>query len=166
MGQYWLVVNLDKREYVHPHPVGSGLKLWEQVAAHPGTGTALVILCAAQREVRGGGDLEMHYKEAKEVIGRWAGDRIAIVGDYAEPEDLPEHFEADLIYDLCSSVYEIMKNIKLYRENGDLSRAQRLEDALRKYGPYKDISQMVAKVIEHELGGKFEGDGWREWTQK
>ena len=59
-----------------------------------------------------------------------------------------------------------MENIKLYRENGDLSRAQRLEDALRKYGPYRDISQMVAKVIEHELGGKFEGDGWRVWTQK
>jgi len=59
MGQYWKVVNLDKREYVSPHKLGAGLKLWEQVANHPGTGTALVILCAAQREVRGGGDLDM-----------------------------------------------------------------------------------------------------------
>ena len=37
MGQYWLPVNLDKREFVNPHKLGAGLKLWEQLANHPGT---------------------------------------------------------------------------------------------------------------------------------
>ena len=32
MGQYWKAVNLDKREFVHPHRLGCGLKLWEQLA--------------------------------------------------------------------------------------------------------------------------------------
>ena len=32
MGQYWVVVNLDKHEFVMPHRLGSGLKLWEQLA--------------------------------------------------------------------------------------------------------------------------------------
>lgn len=101
MGQYWKVCNLDKKEFLDPHKLGSGLKLWEQVAANPGTGTALVILCAAMPEARGGGDLDLddnwHGPErvfprdnvkpgpmptgyqaiTHEVIGRWAGDRIA-----------------------------------------------------------------------------------------
>lgn len=123
MGQYWIPVNLDKHEYISPHKFGAGLKLWEQLASHPGTGAALIILCAAQREQRGGGDLDLEsnwhgsertlpehnatpgpggYAEvARAVIGRWAGDRIALVGDYAEASDLAEEHQAHLIYDLC-----------------------------------------------------------------
>ncbi|HDH99843.1 MAG: hypothetical protein DRO01_07760 [Thermoproteota archaeon] len=192
MGQYWKVVNLDKREYVDPHKVGAGLKLWEQVANHPGTGTALVILCAAQREVRGGGDLDMDenwhgpertfpehnaspgpmpedYPEiAKAVIGRWAGDRIALVGDYAERSDLPPRFNADLIYDLCEPEETIREAIEYYRKYAEewnrkdmAKKADRLEKELEEKGPYRDISDMVARVIEHELCGKYVGDGWR-----
>jgi len=29
MGQYFLILNLDKKEYLHPHKLGSGYKLWE-----------------------------------------------------------------------------------------------------------------------------------------
>jgi hypothetical protein len=89
MGQYWLPVNLDKCEFIDPHKLGTGLKLWEQLANHPGTGAALTILCAAMPEPRGGGDLNNESEVAKRTIGRWAGDRIALVGDYAEEGDLP-----------------------------------------------------------------------------
>ncbi len=182
MGQYWKVVNLDKREYLNPHKLGAGLKLWEQVASHPGTGTALVILCAAQREVRGGGDLDMdenwhglegpmpedYLEIAKAVIGRWAGDRIALVGDYAKRSDLPPGFNADLIYDLCAPEKEVRKTIEYLRRQaqewnneGMSEKADRLEEELKEKGPYRDISDMVARVIEHELCGKYVGDGWR-----
>lgn len=30
MGQYYKPVNLDKREYIHPHSIGNGLKMLEQ----------------------------------------------------------------------------------------------------------------------------------------
>lgn len=41
------------------------------------------------------------------------------------------------------------------------ARADELEKALL----YTDISDMVVQVIEHELQGKFVGDGWREWKE-
>ncbi|MCA1571341.1 MAG: hypothetical protein LC798_13675 [Chloroflexi bacterium] len=166
MGQYWQPVNLDKKEYVSPHRLGSGLKLWEQLAAHPGTGAALTILCAAMPEARGGGDFDLdenwHGPErkfpehsitpgpmpeayaaiARRTIGRWAGDRIALVGDYAEPGDVPGYEDdASLIYGLC------------YPEQEDGGE------------PWTDVTDDVAAVIEHELGGHFVGQGWRSFVR-
>lgn len=160
MGQYWIPVNLDKKEFVNPHKLGTGLKLWEQLANHPGTGAALVILCAAMPEQRGGGDFDLdtnwHGPErtipehsckpavmpdvyqtiAARTIGRWAGDRIALVGDYAVDSDLPAEFSAASIYGECGGS-----------------------------GSYTDVTNDVCRVIEHELCGKFEGDGWRTFKQ-
>lgn len=156
MGQYWYVVNLDKKEYVHPHQLGSGLKLWEQLANNPGSGEALVILCAAMPEARGGGDLDLdanwhgpertggpegpvisEYNEiARRTIGRWAGDRIALVGDYAEDSDLAPEHKASTIYNRCSV-------------DGD----------------YTNVTTDVARVIEHELQGKYVGDGWKDFVR-
>jgi hypothetical protein len=164
MGQYWKVVNLTKKEYITPHKLGTGLKLWEQLANHPGTGAALIILCAAMPEARGGGDFDLdenwHGPErtfpehnctpgpmpeeyqtiAHRTIGRWAGDRIALIGDYAEASDLRRHnktdIPADKIYERCN------------------------EDHPEKW---TDVSEDVARVIEHELNGKYEGNGWKEF---
>lgn len=165
MGQYWKLVNLDKKEYVHPHNLGTGLKLWEQLANHPGTGAALVVLCAAMPEARGGGDLDldknwhgterdeaMAKKEidggtpgpmpeaypaiAKRTIGRWAGNRIALIGDYAQDGDLPlteEDPSPQQIYAACAEE------------------------------KWTDVSKDVSAVIEHELQGKYTGDGWKVW---
>jgi hypothetical protein len=154
MGQYWFPVNLDKMEKIHPHKLGCGLKLYEQVAGHPGVGAALVILCAAEKEERGGGDLDLtenwHGPErtfpeygdhapplpdgydriAKETIGRWAGDRIVLIGDYAEKDDISGVADATGIVEECI-----------------------------------DVSDQVIKIIEHELCGKFVGDGWAEFKR-
>jgi len=149
MGQSWLPVNLDRHEFIHPHKLTAGLKLCEQAGSWPGTGAALVILCAAMPESRGGGDLQPHP-----AVGRWAGDRIAIVGDYAEDGDLPAEFEASKIVDRCRA------------------------------GEWTDVSEMVCDVLEREYGGKFmgrppadadgnvpadgmvhRGEGWRKFVE-
>lgn len=130
-------------------------------------------------EQRGGGDLDLEggeepfvkdlkeaagvsYSEvAKQVIGRWAGDRIALVGDYAEADDLLPEDKAHLIYDLCSTKEDRQEQVNYLREQGKDAEA----DELKKAKLYTDITDMVCQVIEHELRGKFTGDGWREFRQ-
>lgn len=77
MGQYFLVLNLDKLQYLHPHCFGDGLKLLEFGCSSNGTLTGLTFLLRKSTE-GGGGD----YDGSHEIVGSWAGDRIAIVGDY------------------------------------------------------------------------------------
>lgn len=72
MGQYFYVANLDKREYLHPHKFGDGLKLYEFGFSGGGTMAALALLLSTDRK--------------GEWRGRWLGDRVAIVGDYAKHE--------------------------------------------------------------------------------
>lgn len=203
MGQYWIPVNLDKKEYIDPHKLGSGLKLWEQTVNFPGTPCALLILTAAYYEKRGGGDLDLdenwhgrertfpkynvsaapfdkkdYPKVAAAVLGRWAGDRIAIVGDYAEDSDLAPEHKASTIYDRCQAETEVRyadAPIKGksgwwmhedYKVNGVLSPHAGKWQYTEELAPseFTDISEMVCMVIEHELQGKFDGDGWRQFV--
>lgn len=81
MGQYHEVFNLDKKERIHPHEIDNGLKLYEQVGHIASTSTALFALLANSNG-RGGGDFPPHP-----MIGRWAGDRVLVQGDYADISD-------------------------------------------------------------------------------
>lgn len=87
MGQYHIVCNLTKREYLHAHDFGDGLKLLEFGADGGGTMLALALLLAASNG-RGGGDYNGEIP-GRPLIGSWAGDSIAIIGDYHEPDDVP-----------------------------------------------------------------------------
>jgi hypothetical protein len=223
MGQYWLVVNLDKREFINPHRLGAGLKLWEQLAAHPGTGAALLVLCAAMPEQRGGGDFDLdsnwhgpertfpkhnitpgpmpedYQSVARRTIGRWSGDRIALVGDYAEDSDLAELRERKCatratptfadddplssIYEKCRPETEIVYHESdkpvpgetlLYQVAPDCESNEGLSPHAGQFAfsrtikpsEYLDISDDVARVLEHELNGTFSGDGWRSWKEQ
>ena len=77
MGQYYYVVNLDKKQFLYPHKLGDGLKLWE-MAASGGCGKALIPLLS-DGNGRGGGDFNDNP-----LVGSWAGDRIVISGDYSD----------------------------------------------------------------------------------
>lgn len=126
MGQYHVVVNLDRQEYLEPHRLGDGAKFAEQLCTYGGTPAALYILLGASAAGMGGGDIEQAKtcrwnEEAKRFewvetdpewnrrlakwVGRWAGQRIAVVGCYTKPEDLPTREgdpPADRIYHLCT----------------------------------------------------------------
>lgn len=80
MGQYYYIVNIDKKQFLHPHKFNEGLKLMEFGCDGCGILTALTVLLA-DGNGRGGGDL--HCDDP--LIGSWAGDRIVIAGDYADP---------------------------------------------------------------------------------
>lgn len=83
MGQYHRPVNLTTNEYLHPHDLDDGLKLLELGESGCGTMAALALMLAPG--------------------GSWHGERIAIVGDYAEDTDLPPEFMAGTIWERCSS---------------------------------------------------------------
>ena len=79
MGQYYKIVNLDKREYLNPHDFDDGLKLVEFGYSGGGAMAGLAALLA-DGNGEGAGDI----KSDSPLIGSWAGDRIVIAGDYAE----------------------------------------------------------------------------------
>jgi hypothetical protein len=105
MGQYHYLVNLTKKQFIHPHRIGNGFKLREQVGWECSTSTALVMLLASSNG-RGGGD----FYSKSPLVGSWAGDSIAFLGDYAELDDLPNHrnktgWNAPSIYNCVSGKF-------------------------------------------------------------
>jgi len=109
MGQYFLIVNLDKKEYIRPKL----LKLWEicannevrmlpyLLATNNPDGTGIIKSYnlppdEAKRkcEEESGRECEVVYHSKEwgytlvepklKYFGRWCGDRIAVVGDYAD----------------------------------------------------------------------------------
>jgi hypothetical protein len=80
MGQYYLVVNLDKKEFIHPHKFNDGLKLMEFGTSGTGTMAALALLLS-NGNGQGCGDCDSEHPS----IGSWAGDRIVVAGDYGNP---------------------------------------------------------------------------------
>jgi hypothetical protein len=79
MGQYHILVNLDKHEWVSPHGLGLGAKQYEHTACEGSLSDAMYLLSMSS-PANGGGDLRM----VEGINGRWCGDRIVIVGDYTQ----------------------------------------------------------------------------------
>ena len=148
MGQYHLTVNLDKKEFIMPHKLGVGLKLREQLGSQDSVPNALFILLACSNGY-GGGDL----KDTKnKIVGRWGGDKIAVVGDYAETTDLLMMYGAKDIYSLCHS---FQSECPEWGCIADVS------------SHYLDITDMVIPVMElNNPGLKIDKEslGWRSKT--
>lgn len=191
MGQYHKTVNLDKREYLDPHKLGDGLKLLEQMNSHGGTMAALHLLLSVSNG-RGGGDLSFQAIDenyewytpdskkavaelAEKYVGRWAGDRIAVVGDYAEDGDLPAEHNGEDIYSLCGSRAEAFSEAEHREKNarraGDETYAGKTADEwrwlakrLRESDPYTDITDDLVPLVQEACGVKIGGEGWRAKT--
>jgi len=97
MGQYYSIVNLDKKQFIDPRAFGHGVKLLEFACSQGGTNTALACLLANSNG-RGGGDLDSENP----IVGSWAGDRIVIAGDYAELGDKGELDDNENLYGKCA----------------------------------------------------------------
>ena len=145
MGQYHLTVNLDKKEFLMPHKLGVGLKLREQLGSSDSTPDALFILLACSNGY-GGGDF---FDNENHMVGRWAGDRIAVVGDYAEITDLPMMFGANSIYGLCHS-YQV-----------ECPEWGCIADAVSHYLDITDLVITVMELNNPTLKVDMESNGWR-----
>lgn len=88
MGQYFMAVNLTKREYLHPQRIRTGAKFWEW-CVNPGAGVFPYLLRRSTET--GGGDLDPTIAP---LAGSWAGDQIYLVGGY-DASDLYETAKHD-----------------------------------------------------------------------
>lgn len=143
MGQYYLTVNVDKRQYLDPHKFGAGLKLMEFSGQAESIGQALCILLA-QGNNRGGGDL----RSDDPLIGSWAGDRVIVAGDYMDPwEFVPEDLK-DKPYTRQERVYgggvtTTVDEVFGQRDGEDYDET--LYHAARVF--FEDISDKIIKVV-------------------
>jgi len=144
MGHYHYLVNLDKRQVIHPHQIGNGLKLHEEVGWPYSTATALVMLLAASSKKggRSGGD----FRAEHQVVGSWAGDRIAFIGDYAESGDIPSAGDATCLYQLARAALD-----------GPEVLPQELKEPFKISG-WKNISLEVREMMSAEFGIVYRGE--------
>jgi hypothetical protein len=109
MGQYHILVNLDKKQFVSPMGIGLGSKQWEHLYGEPSLSDALYILTMVP-ESRGGGDLLNGCSDNSKLffVGSWIGNRVAVVGDYTVNKDLPTYPEFGNIYNECQENLKLM----------------------------------------------------------
>lgn len=137
MGQYHMLVNLDKKEFVSPHALGLGLKQMEHLSNNhfgqiASLSDAMYFLVMTSPE-RGGGDFARTA-----ISGQWVGDRVVVLGDYTDDSDVPGFPYAS----------------EIWSEFDDPTKG------------WTDISEEVAEALGDVFGFSMEGDGWKTRVPK
>jgi hypothetical protein len=140
MGQYHHPVCFETDEFLDTYALGCGLKEGEQGFTRPGTPAAIVALVSAK-----GGNMPADCSQSS-LIGRWAGKRVIVVGDYAEDGDI-QNWAGPALSELFSRCRS-----EKYRKPGAA-------------GPfYTDLGPEAAAFIEAACNVRFFGDGWKNFV--
>lgn len=116
MGQYFIVVNLDKKEFLDPQRCGDGMKVGQIF----GRGITLKVLGYLLMKSKSNPFKNVEGEEP-EMTGRWAGDRIAFVGDsdwgtgacfdgvFDRATDGKSKEYADVSFDMLKELFELQR---------------------------------------------------------
>lgn len=110
MGEFILVANHTKREYLNPHDCGDGAKLMEVACSAPGTMALLALLIA---ESKGQWALDAR-------LGSWAGDEVEIVreyslrGVYEKVQESYENISLDVVCEAAELDPYLRSSLKLH----------------------------------------------------
>jgi len=136
MGQYHILINLDKKEFVHPHKLGLGLKQREHSFTKGSIGDAIYILLSLDNG-KGGGDMNSPWHTDNGYFGRWVGDHVAVIGDYNNT-------------DMFSKNGKIIDYSKAYNLTHEYDKDW-CHDCEPEENHYKDISDEIVKVFDQNL---------------
>ena len=101
MAQYYVIVNVTKKEFLTPDAFGDGQKFMEFAFGGFGMMAGLAILLNNSNYRSGrGGDVWGMPENSLEYFGRWAGDQIVVAGDYAEGCDNGEEMNSNTNWNL------------------------------------------------------------------
>ena len=147
MGQYHKLINITKKEYIVGHDIGINLKHYEQIGFEGSMADVLYCLMIAQgNDYRGGGDVSGH-----KAIGRWAGDQVAIVGDYYTEEGDNYKYK---------NLYDIVEDDRHYKNISPSIRSM-----LRVIYPNLTIKKQILKNSDRDM--IFWNREWkREWKEE
>ena len=141
MGQYFIAVNEDKKEFIHPHRFGGGLKFFEIVAS--GCGFMGAVGYLLRRSTEGFSDVS--------IVGSGAGDRVSLVGDYDESRLYTRAQYEDLEWKDVG--WEVLEAMVL-----DVYLRSALDDAtswMRDPASAREAPEVVAKYAK-----LFKPEGW------
>lgn len=134
MGEYFILVNLDKREYISPEDFGEGLKLREFA---PGSGRTAMILTLL-------------------LAHEWAGDRIAVAGDSSHSREL--YAETEFFVNIGPRVRETYReDLEEAREGDDYwpSKTRLLQKQLQEANAtVAALSEDLVKRVVAAAGGQ------------
>jgi len=100
MGQYFVVANTTKKEFLHPHKFGSGLKFLEFTLDGCSVMSGLAHLLGQSSDGVANDDAT--------VTGRWIGDHVIIVGDYDVSGIFDEATDGNDYTDISNAVIQHM----------------------------------------------------------
>lgn len=156
MGQYHGLFNLDKREMVFPHELGYGAKQWEHTGFAGSLSDVLYALCA-YKDARGGGDFP---NDGGAFKGRWHGDRVAVIGDYAEIGDLPEIWRAAFVdHEYNGETHKVFNMVNQYGEDDGEPFFTDIGDTIRPYVAdiwKKDVDELMSLREKYDNGSHID----------
>jgi hypothetical protein len=140
MGQYFITINKTKKEYIDTHTFGDGAKFLEFMSSSRGMKEATMML------LTNGGTKE-------EYLGRWSGDQIEVLGDYAEEGNLWDeiHSEKSKWKDISKETYRA-----LFKNNAWFATEEK--EYLKKNGSqylYTDQKVILQELFPEQM---MEGD--------
>lgn len=159
MGQYHKAVSFTSFQSLDPHPLGNGMKACGQIC---GGVPAAIVALLSYKPGNQPADLGHHP-----MVGKWAGDRIAVIGDYAEDGDIPGYVGQPLskVYKLCGDLSPTMTDFQGTHDEQTKLVENRVKEIRTLFlecpKPYDDISCTLAGLVEEALSIRFIGSGWR-----
>ena len=84
MQQHFIIANLDRLESLDPSALGGGCNFWSLLTEGRVAGVLAMLTAHTNKPLPH--DPEFDHQDVVGVFGRWAGNRVAIIGDCHMPE--------------------------------------------------------------------------------